>query len=456
LLLISAIILLVLILISGVFASSEIAVSSSNRNKLKIQADEGDKRAKRLLATLDEPNSFFATTQLYYTFITFFCGAFAASVFTEPLVNGVQRMGLPVSETVAEPIAFVLVTAVLTYVSLILGELVPKRIALRYATPFALWILPFLHVLALIALPFVKLLSVSATLVLKLIGFKEDHPEEVITREEVRMIVEASSEHGQIAENEQGMIENIFNIESLTAADICTHRLDVVALPLDADFNTVLNMLTGEYYSRVPIYEESLDNICGILYTKDVLRYMTSTPDHSGFKIKALMREVHFVPLSKKADELFQEMRKERAYMAVVLDERGGTMGIVTMEDLVEKIVGSIQDEYDADELPAIVAIDKHSFRIQGTTDLEVVQNYFGVPLPIANHDTLSGFLVGQLGYIPSEDDKPTITWDGLHFQVERVQKKRIATVTVTKSVEKNTAHAVLSNPTTHPPDSAT
>lgn len=431
--LISLVILFILVLISGVLSSSEIALSSSNRNLVKMLADDGDKRAERLLATINKPHRFFATTQLYYTFIAFFSGAYAASTFTSPLVNAALRVGLPVSAHIAEPIAFVIVTAILTYVTLIFGELVPKRIAMQYAIPFALRILTVLNVLSIIALPFVKLLSASSKLILRLLGFKDDLPTAAVTKDEIRVIVETSSEHGHIAESEQGMIENIFKIDRLTAADICTHRLDVVALPLDADFKTVMDMLTGSYYSRVPVYEDNLDNIRGILYTKDMLRYMATNPDPQGFDIKTLMREAYFVPLSKKAEELFQEMRKERTYFAVVIDEYGGTLGIVTMEDLVEKIVGNIQDEYDSEELPDITSAGENTFRIQGTASLETVQNHFDVPLPLDEYETLSGFLVGQLRYIPSKGEKPEVTFSGLHFKVESLKEKRINMVTVKK-----------------------
>ena len=436
----SIIILFILVLVSGVLASSEIAISSSNRNRVKMRVDKGDKKARRLLATIDEPHSFFATTQLYYTFIAFFSGAYAANTLTEPLVNLFLQMGISVSESVAEPVAFILVTSILTYVTLILGELVPKRLAMRYAIPYSLWILPYLNALSVIALPFVKFLSISAKFVLKLIGFKNDDNESDITKEEIRMILESGSEQGHIAESEHGMIENIFKIDRLTAEDICTHRLDIVALPINANFKAVLDMLTGQYYTRLPVYEKNLDNIRGILYTKDVLRYMANNPDFSALsdlKVKTLMRDTIFVPFSKRADELFQEMRKKRVYMAVVVDEYGGTMGIVTMEDLVEKIVGSIHDEYDIHEQPDIVSIGENSFRIQGTTDLEAVQNHFELPFPIDDYDTLSGFLVGQLGYIPSENEKPEIAFNGLIFKVESLkEKKRIDVVVVTKSPE--------------------
>ena len=431
------VILVVLILISGVLSASEIALSSSNRNKVKMLAEDGDKRASRLLAAIEEPHNFFATTQLYITFIAFFCGAYAANIFTEPLVGLLSRTGLPISENVAEPLVFIIITAVLTYVALVFGELVPKRIAMQYAIPFALRTLPVIKALSMIALPVVKLLSASAKLVLKVFRYKEESTDASATKEEIIMMVESSSEQGHIAESEQGMIENIFNIEKLTAGDICTHRLNIEALPIDADFGAVLNMLSGEFFSRVPIYEENLDNIRGILYTKDIVRFLATGGDPSGFDIRALMREAHFVPLSKRADELFQEMRKERNNIEVVVDEYGGTMGIVTMEDMVESIVGSIHDEYDVDELPDIAAIGENEFRIQGTASLEAVQDHFGVPLPIDDYDTLSGFLVGRLGHILAEDERPEVEFDGLLFKVESLQDKRIATVTVMRSADR-------------------
>ena len=430
--LISATILLILILISGVISSSEIAISAANRNRVKMRADNGDKKAARLLATIDEPHSFFATTQLYCTFIAFFSGAYAANSFTGPLVNFASGLGLSIPGKLAETVAFILVTAILTYVSLIVGELVPKRIAMGYSIPFSLRVLPVLNVLSILAFPFVKILSVSAKVVLKLLRFKDNSPEEEITKAELSQMMASSREHGHIAENEQGMIENILKIDKLTAGDICTHRPDVVALPVDAGYESVLNMLTGEYYSRVPVYEENLDNICGILYTKDVLRFMAKDPDPVNFDLTTLIRNVHFVPFSKKAEELFQEMRRKRAYMSVVIDEYGGTMGIVTMEDLVETIVGSIHDEYDTEELPPIDPINETTFRIQGATGLELVRNYFGVPLPVDDYETMSGFLIGQLGHIPSEGEKPEITFNELLFKVESLGEKRIDTVMVT------------------------
>ncbi|MCL2252802.1 MAG: hemolysin family protein [Treponema sp.] len=427
------IVLVILILISGMLSSSEIALSSSNRNKVKLRADKGEKKAIRLLKTIEKPHTFFATTQLYITFIAFFSGAYAASSFTDPIAKWILEKGFPVSANLAETLVFIFITAILTYVSLIFGELVPKRIAMKYAIPFSLGMQPVLKALSIIALPFVKFLSASAKLILKLIRFKDDSNDDVATKEEIRMIVHTSSEQGEIAESEHGMINNIFKIDKLIAGDICKHRLEVIALPIDVSFETVMEMLKGEFYTRIPVYYESIDDIKGILYTKDVLRYLAANKDTSSFDIKQLIREAYFVPFSIRADELFQDMQKEHVYFAIVVDEYGGTLGIITMEDLVVKIVGKIHDEYDAVETPDIVPAGENTFKISGTASLEKVQNHFDIPLPIDEYETLSGFLIGQLKYIPAEDEKPEVTFNGLLFKVEKIKDLRIVAVKVTK-----------------------
>jgi len=432
-LLFSIIVLIILILISGMLSSSEIALSSSNRNKVKIRADKGEKKAIRLLKTIEKPHTFFATTQLYITFIAFFSGAYAASSFTDPITKWILEKGLSVSANVMETLVFIFITAVLTYVSLIFGELVPKRIAMKYAIPFSLGMQPVLKALSIIALPFVKFLSASAKLILKLIRFKDDNNDDAATKEEIRMIVHTSSEQGEIAESEHGMINNIFKIDKLIAGDICKHRLEVIALPIDVSFETVMEMLKGEFYTRIPVYYESIDDIRGILYTKDVLRYLAANKDTSSFDIKQLIREAYFVPFSIRADELFQDMQKEHVYFAIVVDEYGGTLGIITMEDLVVKIVGKIHDEYDAVETPDIVPAGENTFKISGTASLEKVQNHFDIPLPIDEYETLSGFLIGQLKYIPAEDEKPEVTFNGLHFKIQKIKDLRITSATVIK-----------------------
>jgi len=411
----------------------EIALSSSNRTKVKISVESGDKKAKQLLDAIEDPSSFFATTQLYITFITFFAGTYAANSFTEPLIRWLLGLGLPVSEAAAEPVVFIFITVVLTYFALVFGEMIPKRIALRRGMTFALATIGFLNVLSKMVLPFVKLLSLSANFLLKLLGEKSSLHEEGITKEEIRMMLKSGSEFGSIAESEHDILSSVLELDDRTIEDACVHRIDVVALPLDAEFDEITDVLISGKYSRIPIYEESIDYIVGILHMKDMLKYMVDNPGTSEVDIKTLLREPYFVPSFKKSDELLREMKKNRVYMAVVVDEYGGTVGIVTTEDLVEEIMGSIVHEYDAEKPPDITPVDDNTFIIQGTADLEKIQDHFDVSLPIDEYDTLSGFLIGQLRRIPMEDEKPELEYSGLLFKVESVQEKRIAKVTVSR-----------------------
>jgi putative hemolysin len=430
------IILIVLTAISGILSSLEIALSSSNKNKVKSLAEDGSKQAQRLLSAMNNPGKFFATTQFYITFIAYFMGAFTAALFTEPLAKLLVHTGLPLTENVAELTTFIIITACLTYLALVFGELVPKRIVLQNPMPFALKTIGFLNFLSIIGLPFVKALSISSTIVLKIMGIKDKtSANDIITREDVRLMVEASGEHGHIAENEQDMIENIFEFDKLTADDVCTHRIDVVALPIDADFNQITDLFIKEKYTRLPVYDGNLDNVIGILHTKDIIPYLAQKSDVP-FDLRTILREPYFVLSSKRTDELLQEMRKKKICMAVVIDEYGGMTGIVSIDDLIEPIMGSIKDEYDYDEeIPEISEISENNYRIRGSTPLETVRDFLELSLPTDDYDTLSGFVVGFLGYIPQENETPQINYENFTFKVERVQERRIATVLVSHGI---------------------
>jgi len=421
-------ILAVLILVTGVFAAMEIALSSSNRTKVKILAESGDKKAKRLLKALEEPISFFATTQLYITFITLFSGMYAANSFTDPIVEWALRQNIA-SETALAPIVFIVVTVVLTYFTLIFGELIPKRIALRNGIKFALATINLLNVLSKIVLPFVKILSMSANGLLRLFGVRLNEDEENITKEEIRMLLESSSEIGSIDESELDILSHVLELDERTVVDACVHRVDIVALPISASYDEIINILITEKYSRLPIYEESIDNIKGILHIKDLLKYMVENQDTSDFEIMTLLREPYFVPSIKKPDELLREMQKIGVYMAIIIEEHGGTLGLVTTEDLVEEIVGSILDEYDAVEQQDITPAEDNTFILQGSMELIKVQEHFKMDLPVDEYDTLSGFIIGQLRRIPMDDETPELEYNGLSFMVEKMQDKKVVTV---------------------------
>ena len=426
LILLSIVILFVLILISGVFAAMEIALSSSNRTKVMMLAESGDKKAKKLLDAIEEPLSFFATTQIYITFITLFSGMYAAEVFTDPIVDWALEQNFPVSHVVVAPVVFILVTAVLTYFTLVFGELIPKRIALRKGIVFALATINLLNFLSKLVLPFVKLLSFSAGLLLKLFRVKDDEDEEEITKEEIKFILDASTESGNIDEVEHDMLNRVLELHDRTVVDTCVHRVDMVALPVSASYQEVVDLFIDKKYSRIPIYEENIDHIKGILHIKDIMEFAFGSKDTSEFDLLSLLHEPYFVPTMKCADELLREMQKNATYMAIVVDEHGGTFGVVTIEDLVEEIVGSISDEYDTDEEQDVVVTGCGSSILQGSMELAKVEDHFGIDLPVDEYDTLSGFLIGQLRRIPLEDETPELEYNGILFKVRKIQDNRI------------------------------
>ncbi len=435
----SILILLGLILINGLFAASEIALVSVSRNKVKLKADQGDKSAKVLLKAIEDPSKFLATIQIGISLTGLFSGAYAANTFTDPLVNFLLRIQPWLSREVLAPVIFFLITLILSYFILVFGELVPKRLGMAKPMGLANSSIRVLNVLAAVVKPFVMVLSFSTDFVLRLVGIDDKVSQDDVTEEEIRMLVESGSEHGSIAELEHDMINNIFEFDNMTAEDICIHRVDVTALPVDAEEDELIELLTEGRYSRIPIYEESIDDILGILHVKDVMKHLVQHGRLEDLDIRSLLREPFFVPFSRKADELFHDMQRTRVHMAIVIDEYGGTLGVITMEDLVEEIMGNIFDEHDAIEMPDITQVDETHFVINGATELEVVEEYFGVNLPTEDYDTLSGFLIGELGHIPSETEKPELSLYGLHFKVESVQEKRIASISVSKLASEET-----------------
>lgn len=429
-------ILFLLILLNGIFAASEIAIVSVNKSKVKQSAEQGDKKAILLLRAIEEPSKILATVQIGVSFIGLFSGAYAADTFAKPIVELLIGLNVPIAAQILKPIIFLFIAIIFSYFILVLGELVPKQVAIKKAIPLALGFISFLNAFSALVHPFVKILSASTDFILKLLGFgsdKDDKDEDDFTKEEIRLLVESGSEQGSIDESEHDMINNIFEFDTKSAEDVCIHRVDVVALPIDAEIGEVIEILTDQTYSRIPVYDDTIDDILGVLHVKDVMKFMLTNGDLKEFNLKDYLREPYFVPFSKKTDELFKEMQKLRVHMAVVIDEYGGTLGIITMEDLVEEIMGNIFDEHDAIEQPEIEKIDENTYSIQGTTDLENVADFFEVALPIEDYDTIGGFIIGQIGHIPAENEKPEIEFNGLLFKVESVFEKRVQSIIVVK-----------------------
>lgn len=417
----------VLIIVNAFFAASEIALISLNDNKVKLMAESGDKKAKMLYSMLAEPSRFLATIQIGITLAGFLASAFAADSFAGSLAENLYEWGVPLSRDLLGTISVVVITLVLSYFTLVLGELVPKRLALQKAEPISNFAVFPLTLLSKVSSPFVKLLTISTNFLVRIFGVDPDADDENVTEEEIRMMVDVGKEKGTIQETEKVMINNIFEFDNKTVSDIMTHRTNIVAIPMNYGLKETVRLVNVEKYTRFPVYEEDIDHIVGILHVKDLIQFIENC-DENIFHLKELLRDPYFVLESKRIDELFKEMQMHNIHMAIAIDEYGGTDGVVTIEDVIEEIVGNIFDEYDDRESDdeEIIQIDHSTYLIPGTTNLYVVEDLLKIDIPTEDYDTISGFVIGQLGYIPNDVEKHVIEFENIRFFVEEMDDKRI------------------------------
>ena len=420
--------LLLLTLANAFFAMSEIAVISLSETKLDRLAAQGSRKARRIRALTKNSGRFLSMIQIGVTLAGFLASAATAQSFSAPLERLLVKI-LPVSlRGVAGPAVTLLLTLAIAYVSLVLGELVPKRLALKYPERIALGAAWFLSGCAVVFRPLVWIVSSSANGVLRLLGIDPNADDSPVTEEEIRMLVDAGGEKGVIEETQQEMIHNIFELDDLDAGDIMTHRTDIIGVEAGEPLEHAVQAAMKEGCSRLPVYEDDLDNIIGMIYIKDLLEYVGR--EMPGKTPRDVMREAHFVPESKRCGELLKEMTARHVQIAAVVDEYGGTAGLVTLEDVLEAIVGSIQDEYD-DEEEDISKIDESTFLLDGTTAIEEVDELTHVPLPEGDYDTIAGFVIRELGYLPAAGEHPEVEYRGLKFTVEEVEDRRVAVIKV-------------------------
>lgn len=430
-------VLIVLIFLNAFFAASEMALVSLNDNKIKLMADSGHKKAKMVQSLLNEPSRFLATIQIGITLAGFLASAFAAGSFSGRLAEFLYNLGLPLPQATLETLSTVIITLVLSYFTLVLGELVPKRLALQKAEQISFFAVTPLTLLSKITSPFVKFLTLSTNLMVRMLGLDPNADEDDVTEEEIRMMVDVGQEKGTILDTEKEMINNIFEFDNKTVSDIMTHRTNIVAIPVETTLKEALHVANVEKYTRLPVYDEKIDNIVGILHVKDLFQFIENG-DRENFNLRELVREPYYVLESLKIDQLFRDMQKNNVHLAIVIDEYGGTDGIITIEDLIEEIVGNIFDEYDEPEMDVIEIeeIDEYHYVMAGTTNLYEVEDILNVDLPIHDYDTLSGFMIGQLGYIPGVEDRPAIEYKDIIFAVEEMNDRRIVKVKV--SIKEN------------------
>lgn len=413
--------LLTLTIVNAFFASSEMAVVSLNRNKLKMMAEEGDKNASLILELLQEPTKFLSTIQVAITLSGFLASASAATSFSKPLGNFFLKLGIPYGEN----ISLVLVTITLSFFTLVFGELVPKRIALQKAEVVSLFSVRPILFISKVTSPFIRLLSFSTNLILQIIGMKAENLEENISKEEIRSMIEAGQANGVFNETEKEMINSIFEFDDIVAQEIMIPRTDVYMVNIDTPVNEYIDELLATKHSRIPVYSGDIDNIIGVLYLKDLILEARN----NGFEnidIKNIIHKPYLVPENKNIDVLFKELQKSKKYMAILIDEYGGFSGIVTIEDLVEEVMGNIEDEYDL-SLPQIEKVDTSSYVIDGLLPLDELVEKLHVVLESTKYNTISGYLIDLLGKIPDASDiNKEIAVDNLSFKILSVKENRI------------------------------
>ena len=424
-------VLLILILLNAFFAATEIAFISLNDAKIEIEAKDGNKKAKSIQKMLKKPSEFLATIQIGITLAGFLSSAFASESFADDLAPVLNNLIPALSVETWNTISIVLITIVLSYFTLIFGELVPKRLGMKNAEKMAYAAVGIIKGISIITKPFVKFLTVSTNIISKIFGVGETD-EETVTEEEIRMMVDVGQEKGAIAEEEKEMINNVFELNDRAVSEIMVHRTDIFALEMNMTISEAIEELTeDDRYSRIPVYDETIDEIKGIVHIKDLLL----TTKNKNSKLKSIAKEAYFVSETKMIDELFSELRKNKKQIAIVIDEYGGTAGLVTMEDILEEIVGDIYDEYD-DEEEWVKQIDENTYLLDGNVSIHDLEKILEIDIPEGDYDTLSGYLIEELGRIPKEKERPLIETEKVTYKIEKYKDKRILKVKACKNNE--------------------
>lgn len=409
----------ILIFVNAVFASAEIAVISMNDNKLARLTASGDKRATRLSNLTQQPARFLSTIQIGITFAGFLGSAFAADNFAGRLTRWLIDIGLKVPATTLNTISVILITFLLSYFTLVFGELVPKRIAMRNAEKLSLGMSGILYGISRIFGPLVGLLTASTNGVLRLLGIDPDEADDNISEEEIRMMVDEGTEKGAVTHTEKEMIQNVFEFDDKTAEEVMTHRTEVSVLWLDETPDQWDKTINESRHTIYPVCEETTDNIIGVLNIKDYFRLKDKSRENV---LDSCLRPAYFVPESVRTDVLFRNMKTSRNYFAVVLDEYGGMNGIITMNDLLEQIVGDLDDDHNEIEVePEIERVDSKTWKIHGSVSLDEVADQLKMSLPLDDYETFGGFVFGMLGYVPDDGSTPELDVFGLSIKVLQI-----------------------------------
>ena len=424
----------ILIAINAYFAATEIAVLSLNEGFIRKQAEGGDRKAAKLLRIIEVPTAFLSTIQIGITLAGFLGSAFAADNLSEPLtqwVISVFDLTGPAVGTV-HTLSVIVVTVILSFFTLVFGELVPKRVAMKKSEEVARFSCGVVSLLAAVMQPLIWLLTVSTNGILWLFRINPNEDDDEVSEEGLRMLIDLSEEKGAIETEEKEMIENIFEFNNMTAEDVMVHRTDMEMLWVEDTQEEIEKTIEESGLSRFPVYEEDADDIIGILSTRE---WLINARKPQPKPLRELLRPPYFVPQSVRTDLLFRDMQSKKTHMAIVVDEYGGTAGLVTMEDLLEEIVGNIYDEFDPQEDQEIISLGENRWRVAGSADLEELFETLGMEMPEEEEsETLGGLVYAQLSVIPEDGSHPEVDIYGLHIRVEELSERRVEWATVTRT----------------------
>lgn len=424
------IVLIILILINAYFAASEIAFISLNDAKIEKQAKEGNKKAKQIEKMLKTPSKFLATIQIGITLAGFLSSAFASETFADKIAPYLYNMIPAISLGIWKSISIIFITIILSFFTLVFGELVPKRLAMKHYEKISFATIGVIRTISIVTAPFVKLLTSVTNGISKIFGVGENE-EETVTEEEIKMMVDQGEESGTIKEDEKELINNVFEFNDITVSEIMRHRKDIFAVDINISTDELLEELSKEEYrySRIPVYDETIDEIKGVLYVKDVLKNINKKT----FKVKNVIKDAYFISQNRLINEVFKELQKNKKQLAIILDEYGGTAGIVTMEDILEELVGDIYDEYDKEE-SEYEKIDENTYILSGSMPIFDVNKLLEADIPEGEFDTISGFLQDKLGRIPEDKEKPIIETEKVTYKIEKSEDKRIIKIKACKN----------------------
>ncbi len=424
------VILFILIMLNAFFAASEMAFVSLNDAKIEKQAKEGNKKAKQIEKMLKTPSKFLATIQIGITLAGFLSSAFASDAFADKLAPALNNLMPMLDITVWRSISIVIITIILSFFTLIFGELVPKRLAMKHYEKISFVSIGVIRTISIITAPFVKLLTTTTNAISKLFGVTEND-EESVTEEEIKMMVDQGKEKGTIKEEEKELINNVFEFNDITVSEIMTHRKDIFAVDINITNDELMQELSKEEYrySRIPVYDETIDEIKGIIYVKDILKNINK----KSFKVKNIVNEAYFISQNRLINEIFKELQKNKKQIAIILDEYGGTAGLITMEDILEELVGDIFDEYDEVE-EEYEEIDDNTYILSGSMTIYDVNKLLNADIPEGDYDTISGYLQDKLGRIPNEEENPIIETERVTYKIEEYEDKRILKIKACKN----------------------